>query len=986
MGDVPQYDPEEFEIPGWFTPNRGEDTSPWGYEENRWKNRIVPDRIIRTFEGYGFDPDVAPEKDPNLYPSGVWRIDEVEYTADGLINITCRDIGSILADQILFPPIVPFHEYPLQFSTMTDGKNGRPEMEQQARKHVLRNWFHPTYDTDSNQAYVGKGITDDGVPVVQPSGAVRGHHGRHAFDGVQGNYWLSAGNLPNASSAYEFIQGKFNARDVYGVRVNGWGGPYRAHISVYADGEWKGRKKIPYRHEDKDATLNNNADIPFVRSFIIPKGESIDVKLPKVISNATKIRLTVTDLYNSGVGYYRYRAGIKNFEVSRDIETVEPGDKYVDGNYKDYSDIVRWLCAWGGFYWPHAGHRYNKFRYVDNTTMTFDPASEFDLFPESRGGNIWGVVKNTGTFGIVDHGIEVWDKKPILDGIKYVKDIVGFNFYIDENGGIVWRRPNIYEKNNHVYPITGGPETTDTTNAILIDEDTTLLGLSAKFSNSNLRERVFVANVNGKFGAVVKGEVFTHSHLRRVAGWTDENFENERECRNMAKQIALRQALTYREDNVIIPGNPAIQVDDQIRLRERVTGEQFRHYVKSISSDLDLSQGKWTYTMGTHWLGEQPGAKWWFDINVLDDRERAYLGLPSGGVTAHESAPSSGTSGTYQTTDPADYQPVTEPSVVVPVPPSSSEVDFYGHQPGKTYIGFSTDINYNTAISEIGADVDVYRLFVPTDKSKIGSCFTRSTKMVPWVSMKPSHIGLPAGDSNDISNWNAIAAGNRDTQIANMMDSLLSYVQGSNKPPMAFTFHHECIGPDRSAKAGHAYTAAFSRIIDIAKSRPTFNGRMMFAPIYEEFTFRQGTPPDWTAWCKSSFMDRIDFFGFDMYQFGGTNAQNGAKLRVDRIKTMLTQRGYPDMPLGVGECGGRQEAFGYDIDPSRYTSAQYGRQWVEYLKSQKNRFWIVSFYNATDIGNSRLNQSTRPPDTESYMDVYQDYLATGARLATIGIT
>jgi len=627
LGDVPddyQAKTEEFEIPGWFTYNRGEDTSPWDYEENRWKHRIVPDRIIRTFEGYGFDPDVAPEKDDNLYPSGVWRIDDVEYTTDGLININCRDIGSILADQILFPPIVPFHEYPLQFSTMTDGNNGRPQPLQRPDKTVeMRAWFRPTYDTDSNQPYVGKGFTDGGMPYVQSSGAVRGHHGRDAFDGDGQSYWLSVGNLPNWSSAFEYVQGRFGSTDVFGVKLKVWGGPYRAYVSVFADGEWQGRHKIPYIAQEVDTEAN----IKFLKAVHVPKGEEVNIRLPKQIKNATKIRVTLTDLYNSGIGYYRYRGGIKNLEVSGDVRSEVDGSTYIEGNYKDYTDIVRWLCAWGGFYWPKSGHRYNKFRAVDDTTVTINPGSDFDLFPEGKGGNIWGSLQNSGTYGVVDHGIEVWDKKPILDGIKYVKDILGFNFYLDEQGGIIWRRPNIYEKNNFVYPISGGPHTSSTNTAILIDEDTTLLSMTAKISGANVRERVFVGNVNGKFGSVVHGVVPFKSHLRRVAGWTDENFENERECRNMAKTIALRQGLTFRENTVVIPGNPAIQIDDQIRIRERVTGEQYRHYVKSVSSEFDMAQGKWTYTLGTHWLGDQPGGKWWFDINELTDAEKRYLGL-----------------------------------------------------------------------------------------------------------------------------------------------------------------------------------------------------------------------------------------------------------------------------------------------------------------------------------------------------------------------
>lgn len=620
-------DPEEFERPGFYTYNRGDSGNPWGYEKNDWRYRIMPDRIIRTYEGYGRDLDECPEKDENLYPSGVWRIDDVQYTTEGLIQLECRDIGSILQDQILFPPVVPFHEYPITFKTLTDGKNGRPpEVQNNEWDRELSDWHLPNYDTDSNQAWVGSGRDDFGVPIVGPNGSIRGHHGRDAFDADRHTYWLSVGHeKPTRRSSYEWVQGKFGARDVFGVKVKTWGGPYRIYVSVFADGEWKGRWNIPYRPDDGDP--DNGSKIKFMTSRSVGKGEEISIKLPKKIRNATKVRITVHELYNVGVGSMRFRAGIREVRVATDMERVPDNGTHLEGNYKDYSDIVRWLLSWGGWYWPTANHRYNKFKYSDNTTITVDPDTDFDLFPPQRGGNIWGVIKNTGTYGVYDHGIEIWDKKPILDGIKYVKDIVGFNFYIDETGGAVWRRPNIYEKNNYVYPLTGGPETSTSNDSILIDEDTTLLEMTATISSKNVRERVFVANSNGKFGAVVRGYNPAKSHLRRVAGWTDENFETDRECKTMAKTIAMRQMLTYRENTLTIPGNPAIQIDDQIRIRERITGEQFRHYVKSITSDWDAETGKWTYQLQTHWLGDDPGGVWWYNADTLDDVERMYLGL-----------------------------------------------------------------------------------------------------------------------------------------------------------------------------------------------------------------------------------------------------------------------------------------------------------------------------------------------------------------------
>jgi hypothetical protein len=235
-------------------------------------------------------------------------------------------------------------------------------------------WFRPAYDTDSNQPYVGQGFTDGGYPYVQSNGAVRGHHGRHAFDNDNSTYWLSVGNLPNWSSAFEYVQGTFSARDVFGVKLKVWGGPYRVYISVFADGEWKGKHTIPYVAQEVDT----NADIRFLKAFTIEKGDEMKVKLPKKIKNAKKVRITLTDLYNSGIGYYRYRGGIRSVEVSGEMTTVVDGGTRIVGNYKDYSDIVRWLCAWGGFYWPQEGHRYDYFKYSDNTTETVEPLTDFD--------------------------------------------------------------------------------------------------------------------------------------------------------------------------------------------------------------------------------------------------------------------------------------------------------------------------------------------------------------------------------------------------------------------------------------------------------------------------------------------------------------------------------------------------------------------------------------------------------------------------------
>jgi hypothetical protein len=203
-----------------------------------------------------------------------------------------------------------------------------------------------------------------------------------------------------------------------------------------------------------------------------------------------------------------------------------------------------------------------------------------------------------------------------------VRDIVGFVFFTDETGGAIWRSPNIWSVGNWV---TG--EADRTTDVVTIDAPVSMLGMSSKVSSRSVREKIFVANVNGRFGAVSAGYNPYPSGMRRIGGWTDQHFTTEAECRVMADLITLRQMFQYRTDTVQIPGNPAIQPDDQVRMYEEVTGEQYIHYVRSISSSWDRRSGKWTYDLQTHWLGVEPGVRWATDQKELSIDTLNYLAL-----------------------------------------------------------------------------------------------------------------------------------------------------------------------------------------------------------------------------------------------------------------------------------------------------------------------------------------------------------------------
>lgn len=605
LGATPQ-DVNEFDVPGYFTASRGHYVGPapaWAHTRNAWQDVIVPDRIIRTYEGYGFEPTAVPENDTHLYLSGTWLIDDVTFE-DGLIRIEARDIGRALIDQVLAPPIVPMQSYPLFFEKRVPKDN--PDI------HTTTGaWFHPTFDKDVNSVH--------GLPNQM------GHYAVDAFDGKTSTYWLSISyNEPDDEYSFGFIQGKFSSRTVSAIKLRTWGGPYLCYISVYAGGKWQGKQIVPYDPNDISA-YPNGANIPFVQTAKVPREGEITIKLKASVANATKVRVAFTNLYDTGhANPYRFRMGLRDFQVSSQVTTTRDGGTHLEPKtrppgYDDYADIVKTLLAYAGWHWSTSSTR-SFFTKTDGARVTV-PAPSND--PVLAGGRVWGDIQQCGTAGEVALGVNIWDKKPVLDGINYVKDLLGYIFYIDEGGGAVFRSPNIWSVGNWVG--NAGTTVGRTTSIVEIRDDETMLKFSAGLSSRSIRERVFVANLAGNYGAVAKGLNPYPSGLRRVGGYTDQHFKTEAECRIMADLIVLRQLFTYRTDMVSIPGLPAIQVDDQVKLVERVSEEYFLHYVKSISMDFDMTSGRYTYGLGTHWLGAQPFNNWTFDPANMSAETKAYL-------------------------------------------------------------------------------------------------------------------------------------------------------------------------------------------------------------------------------------------------------------------------------------------------------------------------------------------------------------------------
>ncbi len=602
----------DLDQPGFYTYNYGATSwsqQRWGQHQpakNGWQDYLVPDRVLRTYEGYGFSLGTAPEKDPHLVQTGVWLIDDVEYSTDGTITVSCRDLGRLLIDHQIFPPVIPLQAYPMEWDPyhLEDGPDV-PELDNYS--------FRPTY------------LADSGIPYYGKNALIHGHRPSDAFDDKnEKSYWLSVGNQrPDAGYSFEWIEGSCAGRTVAAIQYSVYGGPYRVYLSVKIKGKWSGSKTIPYDPKNP-VSHPNGANIPYSMVHTVGREGVGTFTLNHPVTGVDSVRLTFTHLFDSHIGPYRFRCGVRSVRGFFSIKRMVKGPRQTHGNYGDYTEIVKYLLACGGFWWPYAP----RMRYMTNSDMTKTTYNYDKDDPFLTKGRIWGDLEDSGTTSFVDDETgdrnqlksDVWDKKSLMDGIAYIRDILGFIFYIDETGGAVWRLPNLYTVGNFVGDLSGRADyLPGDTNIITIDERQTLLGLRAKISSKNIREYNLVGAVTGVFGAAAAGynPITPDPKFRRYGIWTDQYFKDVTEAQKMADMISIRQMITYRTNSLQILANPAIQIDDQIRIYERLTGEGYLHWVSGISSKNDLESGRWTYDLTTNWLGEDPLAAWAVDRTKL---------------------------------------------------------------------------------------------------------------------------------------------------------------------------------------------------------------------------------------------------------------------------------------------------------------------------------------------------------------------------------
>lgn len=284
------------------------------------------------------------------------------------------------------------------------------------------------------------------------------------------------------------------------------------------------------------------------------------------------------------------------------------GYRWHDGNFDgDWKNIVKDILIWGGF-------------------LLYDP----DI-TETEEPSVYGLLESTGIITDTTVPPDKFDKKTLMDVIKELTEVVGYLFRITEEGRAQYASPNWWRAGNfdqdgnpiYVSSVTGDRVAADDEDAIpyipIVHEDEDMLNYGVTLSGTDKRSVIYIGTdlpdpKDPTRTSYVKhippsaieeySGVSAMRGIERPAIWVSQLFENERERKLMAELIGLHAWFSSRAGSASIIGNPAITMDDQIRLVEQNTSETFIHRISAINSSLDNDTRVYTMDLTTYWLGD----------------------------------------------------------------------------------------------------------------------------------------------------------------------------------------------------------------------------------------------------------------------------------------------------------------------------------------------------------------------------------------------
>ena len=203
--------------------------------------------------------------------TGVWIVNSVTAGSDGTLTLSCTDIGRILIDQMVFPPVIPGTVYPLEYYPPGRSAFDSPWGPKLKKAEI--------YIPESS------GIIDNISPAKRGEVWIRGfnssadsdstvnsiHPISHAVDGDWDTYAMSEAyeTMTGGKPYFEFLPGsdpEFGS-GINSMKVKTWGGGYTVYVSIAEDPDpdnpsstsvWKGAENIP------------GGGIKYVKKVVIP--------------------------------------------------------------------------------------------------------------------------------------------------------------------------------------------------------------------------------------------------------------------------------------------------------------------------------------------------------------------------------------------------------------------------------------------------------------------------------------------------------------------------------------------------------------------------------------------------------------------------------------------------------------------------------------------------------------------------------------------
>lgn len=658
---VPNINADVLGNPGYYTWSRGESAESlalWGQTENEWHDVLVPNALLRSYEGYGgTDKTIAQAvADGNIAQTGVWLIDDVNPASGGRLDIAARNLAKLVIDQPLYPPLVPEYDvdgrdvYPLRYArffhihgTQTEtifygdgGAGGATGRYIRGIEYSTRTGQEGYWMVGSDGGVFSYGYLDfygslAGVALTQPIVGM-------TASSTSNGYWLASadggvfafgdaqyyGSLPGLGVTVTNIVAIERSRGGNGYLMAGADGGVFAFGDAVNDGNGVGTITGTVVGFDVRQTGSSGYWLCTNTGHVYAFGGAGHFGgLNGAVTDVVGFASTPTEL-----GYYLIRA---NGAVNAYGDAVHRGDASALTLNDPMTDLAvhpsgngYWLAAQDGgvftygpgisFYGSLPGPWVNLAQVIGNYSDYSDIVK--DLL---RWSGLWlydggvdpqphGNIEMTGIYNNAEDGRipeDLFDKKGAIEAINKFKATVGFIFWFGAEGEPHFESPNWWSPGNFL------PNGTHTNVIPVVHELENLNDYAVGYSGSPMRSRILIASYQPD--ANVAGTVVTDYVPQNVAAlrglhiplmWVNQLFVKPEEQQIMAELIDLHINMQRRLGSVRCPANPLLQINDQVRIIERETSETFVHYVRTIQRTWDKKSGKYEMQLTTNWLGD----------------------------------------------------------------------------------------------------------------------------------------------------------------------------------------------------------------------------------------------------------------------------------------------------------------------------------------------------------------------------------------------